>query len=80
MTSCYHNSKISESQQSFLTEMAICIVERWKRSMSYHFVPGCSHAQEGHVNFFFLFFFSFLLFAGPWFAEIQESCYHGNMM
>ena len=44
----YHGSKISGSQQSFLTEMAICIVERWKKSMGHRFVPECNHAQESH--------------------------------
>ena len=44
----YHGSKISGSQQSFLTEMAICIVERWKKSMGYRFVPECNRAQESH--------------------------------
>ena len=37
--SCHHGSKISGSEQSFLTETAICIVERWKKSMGYRFVP-----------------------------------------
>ena len=44
----YHGSKISGSQQSFLTEMAICIVERWKKSMGHRFVPECNRAQESH--------------------------------
>jgi len=80
VTSCYHSSKISESQQSLLTEMSICIVERWKKSMCYHFVPGCNHAQESPVNFFIFFVFFPPIFAGPRFVEIQEFCYHGNMM
>ena len=33
VTSCDHVSKISRSQQSLLIEMAIGIVERWKKSM-----------------------------------------------
>ena len=84
VTSCYHSSKILESQQSLLTDMAIClaicIVERWKKSMGYHFVPGCNHAQESPVNFFIFFVFFTAIFAGAWFVEIQEFCYHGNMM
>ena len=84
MTSCYHSSKILESQQSLLTDMAIClaicIVERLKKSMGYHFVPGCNHAQESPVNFPIFFVFFTAIFAGPWFVEIQEFCYHGNMM
>ena len=84
VTSCYHSSKILESQQSLLTDMAIClaicIVERWKKSMGYHFVPGSNHAQESPVNFFIFFVFFTVIFAGAWFVEIQEFCYHGNMM
>ena len=38
MTSRYHGSKISESQQSFLTETAICIVKRWIKSTGYSFI------------------------------------------
>ena len=34
VTSCYHGRKFSGSQQSFMTEKAICIGERCKRSMS----------------------------------------------
>ena len=33
VTSSYHGTKMSASQQSFLTETDICIVERWKESM-----------------------------------------------
>ena len=55
LTSRYHGSKISRSQQFFLTETAICIVERWKKSMGYRFVSECNHAQESHTcHFFFL--------------------------
>ena len=54
--SSYHGSKILGSQQSFLTETAIGMVERWYKSMGYHFVPECNHAQESHtcqvVHFF----------------------------
>ena len=37
MTSRYHGSKISDTQQPFLTEMAICIVKRWIKSTGYSF-------------------------------------------
>ena len=66
VTSCDHGSKISGSQQSFLTEMAIGIVERWKKSMGSRLR---NHAQESHTSLFFRFFFP-AIFAG--------SCYHGN--
>ena len=52
VTSCYHGSKISGFQQYFLTEMAICIVERWKKCMGYQW----GHGQEIHTCPFFLFF------------------------
>ena len=51
-------AKYFESRQSFLTETAICIVERWKKSMGYRFVTESNHAQEIqtiHVNFFRIF-------------------------
>ena len=58
MTSCDHGSKIFRTQQSFLTEMAIGNVERWKKSMGSRFVPECNHAQEqSHTSLFFRFFF-----------------------
>ena len=53
VTSCDHGSKISRSQQSFLTEMAIGIVERWKKSMGSRLR---NHAQESHTSLFFRFF------------------------
>ena len=43
MSSCYHSSKISGSQQPFFTATAICIVKRWKSSMGYRFAPECNH-------------------------------------
>ena len=49
MTSRYHGGKISRSQQSFLTETAICVVERRKKSLGYRFAPECNHAQESHT-------------------------------
>ena len=53
VTSCDHGSKISRSQQSFLTEMAIGIVERWKKSMGSRLR---NHAQESRTSLFFRFF------------------------
>ena len=41
-----------ESQQSFLTETAIFIFERWKTRLSYRFVPECNHALESHWSIF----------------------------
>ena len=49
VTSRYNGGKISRSQQSFLTETAICIVERWKKSLGYRFASECNHAQESHT-------------------------------
>ena len=56
-TSRYQGSKISGSQQAFLTETAICIVERQRKNMGYRFVLGCNHSQESHTFIQFLFFF-----------------------
>ena len=67
-TSGYHCSKISGSKQSFLTETAICIVERWKKSLGYRFVPESNHAQE-YMSTFSLFS---VISAGPRFVEIQK--------
>ena len=46
---------MSGSQQSLLREAAICIVERWKKSicMGYRFVPKCNYADESHKCPFF---------------------------
>ena len=45
----YHGGKIPKSQQSPLIETAICIVERWKKSMGYRFVLECSNKQESRT-------------------------------
>ena len=67
--SCHHGSKISGSEQSFLTETAICIVERCKISMDYCFVFDCNHERKVmNLNFFV---FLSAIFAGPRFVEIQ---------
>ena len=80
VTSSYHGSKISESQQSFLRKTVICIVKRQRKSMGYRFIPECNHAPEIHkICQFFRFFFSAIL-AGPRpFVEIQKCCYHGSV-
>ena len=54
--------------------MAICIVERWKKSMGYQWSQG----QEIHTCPFFRFLFS-AIFAGPQFVEIKKCCDHGNV-
>ena len=71
MTSCYHGSKISGSQQSFLRETASCIDEQLKKSIVYRFVPNCNHAQKSHTCQFFRVFFP-AKFTGPPFVEIQK--------
>ena len=53
--------------RNHLTETAIYIVERWKKSMGYCFVPECNHAQVSHICQFFLPFFS-VIFAGARFV------------
>ena len=60
VTSCYHSSKILESQQSLLTDMAIClaicIVERWKKSVGYHlFLGAIMHRKVLSIFSFSLF-------------------------
>ena len=49
--------------------------------MAYSFVPVCNNAQESHKKGYitiFSFFFS-VIFAAPWFVEIQKVCYHDNV-
>ena len=61
MTSRYHNSKISGSQQCFWTGTAICIIERWKKSMGYRFnlfPSAIMHSKVISVNFFVFFLFN----------------------
>ena len=55
---------------------AICIVERWGKSMDYRFVSKCNHAQESHTIMSILFS---AIFAGPLFVEIPTFCYHGKV-
>ena len=57
MTSCYHGSKISGSQQSFLIETASCIDEQLKKSIVYRlFLIAIMRRKVIHVNFFVCFF------------------------
>ena len=64
LTSRYHGRKISRSQQFFLTETAICIVERWKKSMvTVLFLSAIMHRKVIHVIFFSA------ILAGPRFVE-----------
>lgn len=51
--SCYHGTKISWSQQSFLTESTFYIFERSKKSMGLRVVTVCKHTQECHAFQFF---------------------------
>ena len=49
--------------------------------MGYSFVV-CNQAQESHTKEYitiFPFFFFSVIFATPWFVEIQKVCYHDNV-
>ena len=61
---------------TFLTETAICSVEREKKSVGYRYVPECNHTQESRACQ--VFSFSNAIFARPWFVAIQKLCYHDN--
>ena len=60
-TSRYHGSNIFGTQQSFLTEKAICTVEQWKKRLGHRKVI---------YNIFFSFFFA--IFEGPRFLKSQD--------
>ena len=57
VTSHYHSRKISGTQQSFLTEMAICtFVERSKKVwVTIFFLSAIMHRKVIHVHFFHFF-------------------------
>ena len=78
MTSSYHGIKISGSQHSFLTEMAICIVKRSTKGMVYRFVSESNNAEESHTCQFFPFFPA--IFAEPQFVELQKFSDHQMAM
>ena len=63
VTSCYHSSKISGSQQYFLIVMATSIVEQWKKR---HGLPFCSLVQS-------------CLGKSCMSMSIQKFCYHGDV-
>ena len=82
MTSCYHGSKISGSQQSFLTETscrtAICIVDRLKKSATFSSrVQSCT--GKTYISIFSFFFFAiFAVCLGPeilhpWQRDVKTS-------
>ena len=60
VTSRYQGNQLSGSQQSFLTETAIGIVERWKKTLGYRFAPDCNHAKNSHACQCFRFFLPYL--------------------
>ena len=67
-------SKTSGSQYSFLTEMAICIVERRKKSVGYRFFLECNRAQESHnVNSFVFFSVMVCSESRPWLHDVTTS-------
>ena len=45
---------------TFLTETAICSVERGKKSVGYRFVPECNHTHESPACQVFLFLMQYL--------------------
>ena len=80
MTSRYHGSKNSGSEQPFLIETAIRIDERWKPNYGLPFW-SCSHVlvlQSCSGKSYVPIFFS-AIFAEPRFVEIQKFCYNGNV-
>ena len=63
-------------QQNFCIStifLNICIVERWKKSMVYCFLPSCT--GKSYTSFFPVFS---AIFAGAQFVEVQSFWYHGN--
>ena len=58
--SCYHGSKSSESQQSFLAEIRQSFALSNDGRKGYCFVPDWNHAQESHTCHFCHFFLPWL--------------------
>ena len=70
-------AKFLDLKKTFLTEMAICIVERWKKSKGYLlFLSAIMHSKVMHVHFFVFFP---AIFAGLRFVVIRKFCYHGHV-
>ena len=57
--------------------MVICIVELWKKSMGYRFVPERNHAQKCQCQFF-IFFEHVCRTTVSWDPEILPPWQHGN--
>ena len=72
--SCFHGSKITGSQQSFLTETGFALLNDGRKVWATILFLSAIMRKVIHVNFFFA------IFAGPWFVEIQKFCYHGVVM
>ena len=78
LTSRYHGSKISGSQQSVMT-FALSSDGR-KLWVTILFLSAIMHRSHACQIFSFLFCLFFpAIFAGPRFVEIQKFCYHGNV-
>ena len=73
----YYGRKFFLFQQSFLTETAICIVERWKKEWAtVLFLCAILHGKVIHDNFL-VFFFCHIYRNKV--VEIQKFRYHGNV-
>ena len=76
--SLYYGRKIFLFQQSFLTETAICIVERWKKEWAtFLFLCAILHRKVIHDNILVFFFFCHIYRTKV--VEIQEFRHHGNV-
>ena len=88
VTSCYHGSKISGPQQSFLTKTAICRLSNggWKAWATISF-RECNHVRESHTCR--LFRFSFHLCRNivcwdpeillPWQRDVKTSLLYADL-
>ena len=66
----YHGSKTSGSQQSFLTDTTVCIVEQWIKSIGYGFVPAASMHKKVTRHFFYYYLQDHGLFRSRNFATM----------